>query len=150
MAIVDLNYYTNTYFGETIATADFPRYERRAEEVINAICRGQYAPLLAKLTEGNYTTAAANLTTAYKNAICAQIEYLVSGGLLATTTGQSGESFTVGKVSVSAGGNGSTFATRGAAMLSPTAQMYLEQTGLLGRAVSVPVDPFAPFPIGVV
>lgn len=142
MAIVDLTYYNNTYLGEPVATADFPRLEKRAEQVIASICRGQYETMLAQLNGA----AAEALTTAYKSAICAQIEYYQAGGYLSVSTGQSGESFTVGKVSVTAGGSGSSFATRGAAMLSPTAQMYLEQTGLLGRAVAVPVEPFAPFP----
>ena len=146
MAVVTLDYYNNTYLGEPVAAADFPRYEARAEQLINAVCRGQYAQLLAKLTAGGHTAAANALTTAYSNAICAQIEYYMANGLLAITTGQAGESFTVGKVSVNSGGSGSSFSTRGVAMLSPAAQMYLEQTGLLGREVAVPVAPFAPFP----
>lgn len=143
MGIVDLTYYENTYFGEPIPTADFPRYEARAEQLISAVTRGQYEAAVTALPEA----AAAALTANYKNAICAQIEYYQSNGLLAVTTGSSNEGFTVGKVSVSAGNSGSSvFATRGAAMLSPAAQMYLEQTGLMGRGVAVPVEPFAPFP----
>ena len=146
MGIVDLDYYNNTYIGEPIPTADFPRYEARAEQLINAVCRGAYAVIVDTLPPDALAELAAN----YKNAICAQIEYYLSNGLLSVTTGTSSEGFTVGKVSVTAG-NSSTnaFATRGAAMLSPAAQMYLEQTGLLGRAVAVPVEPFAPFPWGV-
>ena len=146
MAIVDLNYYNNIYFGETIATADFPRYERRAEDLINTVTRGQYPIMLDKL---GTSTAATALTNAYKNAICAQIEYFKASGLLSVTTGTSGDSFTVGKVSVNKGNNGATFSNRGTALLSPLAMSYLEQTGLLGRAVGVPVEPFAPFPVGV-
>lgn len=147
MAVVTMDYYISTYFGENIAAADFPKYEARAEQVINAVCRGQYNALLQKLTAAGHTEAATALTAAYSNAICAQIEYYISNGLLSTTTGDNGGGFTVGKVSVQAGGN--TFAERGAAMLSPAAVMYLEQTGLMGRLVGVPIEPFAPFPIGV-
>ena len=135
MAIVDLDYYNNTYLGEPVATADFPRLEKRAEELINLVCRGQFSA-------EDFPT----IVTNYKNAICAQIEYYQTNGFLAVSTGSAGESFTVGKVSVNSGGSGSSFATRGAAMLSPAAQMYLEQTGLMGRQVAVPCEPFAPFP----
>lgn len=135
MAIVDLTYYNNTYMGEPVATADFPRLEKRAEELINLVCRGQFS-------DEDFPT----IVTNYKNAICAQIEYYQANGYLSVSTGQSGEGFTVGKVSVNSGGTGASFATRGVAMLSPAAQMYLEQTGLLGRAVAVPCEPFAPFP----
>ena len=144
MAIVTQEYYANTYYGEPIAVSDFPRYEARAEQIINAATRGQYRLLLAKL--GN-TDAAAALTSAYSFAICAQIEYLLANGMLAVTSGSSGDGFTVGKVSVSSGGT--DFSLRGATMLSPAAAMYLEQTGLMGRVVSVPVEPFAPFPLEV-
>jgi hypothetical protein len=149
VAIVTIDYYLNTYYGEPIAAEEFPRYEARAEQLVNAVTRGRYTALLAQLTSAGHTAAAEGLTTAYSNAICAQIEYYVANGLLAVTTGQSGESFTVGKVSVSSAGSGSSFAQRGAAMLSPAAQMYLEQTGLMGRSVAVPVEPFAPFPLEV-
>lgn len=140
MAIVDETYYNNTYLGEPVATADFPRIEKRAEELISAVCRNQYPVLLAQLSG----SAAEALTTNYKSAICAQIEYYQANGLLAVSTGQSGDSFTVGKVSVS--GGSTSFALRGANMLSPAAKMYLELTGLLGRLVAVPCEPFAPFP----
>lgn len=147
--IVSLDYYENTYLGEPVAASDFPRLEARAEQLINNVCRGQYAAMLALLTEKGHIDAASALTTAYANAICAQIEYYVANGFLAISTGQAGESFTVGKVSVSSGGSGASFAQRGAAMLSPAAQMYLEPTGLMGRTVAAPCEPFAPFPLGV-
>lgn len=147
MGIVTYDYYTTTYYGEAITTEDFPRYEVNAERIIGAATGNRYTARLEYLTAKGYTAAATALTTAYSNAVCAQIEYFISNGILSVTTGSSGESFTVGKVSVSSGGTGSSFATRGAAMLSPAAQMYLEETGLLGRHLAVPVEPFAPFPV---
>ena len=146
MAIVDYSYYENTYMGEPVATADFPRYAAMAERVVSAVCRGQYETLISKLS----TSAAAKITEAYMNAICAQIEYYSATGILSATTGQSDDGFTVGKVSVTGGSNGSSFANRGAAMVSPSVALYLEQTGLLNRSVNAPFDPFAPFPVGVV
>ena len=147
MAIVTLEYYNNVYIGEPVATTDFPRYDATAERIIGAATGNRYTERLEYLTAKGYTAAATALTTAYSNAICAQIEYLISNDILSVTTGGSEESFTVGKVSVSSGGTGASFATRGAAMLSPAAQMYLEETGLLGRHLAVPVEPFAPFPV---
>ena len=135
MGIVDTNYYNNVYIGEPIPTAEFARYEIRAEQLIGLVCRGQFSLDMPE-----------NIVTAYKNAICAQMEYYLSNGLLSVTTGTQGEGFTVGRVSVSSGNSAAAFAVRGAAMLSPAAQMYLEQTGLLGRVVAVPCEPFAPFP----
>ena len=143
--IVSYDYYNNTYMGEAISQADFPRYEANAERVIAFATSNKYQAVLDYYTAQGYDTAAQNLQTAYMSAICAQIEYYIANGLLAVSTGQSGESFTVGKVSVSSGGN-TTFAMRGVAMVSPAAQMYLEQTGLLGRGLPVVGEPFAPFP----
>lgn len=147
MAIVNYQYYVDTYMGEAVSAAEFARLETRAEQVIDAACRGAYTKVVAYLTAKGFTSAAADLTAAYSNAICAQIEYFQANGVLATMTGQSGGGFSVGKVRVDAG-QGASFALRGAAMLSPAATMFLEQTGLLSRNVAVPCEPFAPFPVG--
>ena len=148
MAIVDYCYYSNEYMGEPIAIADFPRFERRAEDIIAGVTQNQYIKLKNRYCALGYTDKAEALTDVYKKAICAQIEYLKASGILSVTTGSSGDSYTVGKVTVNKGGTGASFSNRGAAILSPLAQSYLEQTGLLGRVIGVPVDPFAPFPWG--
>lgn len=148
MAIVNYSFYKDTYMGDdAVSAADFARLEIRAEQVINAACRGAYAPTVAYLTSKGFASAAAALTEQYSFAICAQIEYFFANGTLATMTGQSGGGFSVGKVRVDAG-QGASFALRGAAMLSPAATMFLEQTGLLSRNVAVPCEPFAPYPVG--
>ena len=149
MAIVNYCYYTNEYMGEPIAIADFPRFERRAEDIIYSATRGQDINVLNSYVSKGLTERAAALTDLYSKAICAQVEYLKASGILSATTGSSGDSFTVGKVTVNKGGSGASFANRGAAMLSPLAMSYLEQTGLMSRVVGVPVEPFAPFPWGV-
>ena len=41
MAIVTLEYYNETYIGETLAEADFPRAEARAERIIAQITHGR-------------------------------------------------------------------------------------------------------------
>ena len=126
MAIVTYEYYTNTYYGEPIAQAAFPRYELRAEELIASITRG-----------ADYTSLPSAFQTAYKKAICAQVEYYVLQGInVATEGGNSGGAYTIGKVSVGRGSGGNS-TSESAAYLSvaPAARMLLEQTGLLNRDV---------------
>ena len=144
MAVVTQNYYINNYMGAAIAADDFARYELRAEQAIKLACQGRYEAVYNALTAKGLTAAAANLKENYSNAICAQMEYLLANGILSVTTGETGEGFTVGKVSVQ--GGASSADARGAGMLSPAALAFLEQTGLIGRSVAVPVEPFAPFP----
>ena len=57
-------------------------------------------------------------------------------------TGQAGQSFTVGKVSVSGGALSSTTTKPGALMVSPFALSLLEQTPLMERGVHVCSDRF--------
>lgn len=126
MAIVTYEYYNNTYYGEPIAQAAFPRYELRAEELIASITRG-----------ADYDSLPSAFQTAYKKAICAQVEYYVLQGInVATEGGNSGGSYTIGKISVGRGGSGSSAAASGGySMIAPAARGYLEQTGLLSRHV---------------
>lgn len=127
MAIVTYEYYNNTYYGEPIAQAAFPRYELRAEELIASITRG-----------ADYDSLPSAFQTAYKKAICAQVEYYVLQGINVATEGAStgDASYTIGKISVGRGGSGSSAAASGGySMIAPAARGYLEQTGLLSRHV---------------
>lgn len=134
MAIVTQEYFTSTYIGGAVASADFPRYEARAEDIIALATRNA-------VNENNIETFPAAVQKAYKYAICAQIEYYNVYGVDVALTGVSGASFTVGKVSVNDGEK----ATGRATMLCPASIAYLEQTGLLGRDVGVIGEPFLPF-----
>lgn len=127
MAIVTYEYYNNTYYGEPIAQAAFPRYELRAEELIASITRG-----------ADFDSLPSAFQTAYKKAICAQVEYYVLQGINVATEGAStgDASYTIGKISVGRGGSGSSAAASGGySMIAPAARGYLEQTGLLSRHV---------------
>lgn len=127
MAIVTYEYYNNTYYGEPIAKAAFPRYELRAEELIASITRG-----------ADHDSLPSAFQTAYKKAICAQVEYYVLQGINVATEGAStgDASYTIGKISVGRGGSGSSAAASGGySMIAPAARGYLEQTGLLSRHV---------------
>lgn len=126
MAYVDYNYYTNTYKGDTISQTDFPRYEERAEELIDAVTRYRVA-------EMGLTAFPARVQTLIQKAVCAQINYYVEYGLAVALTGQDNGGFTVGKVTVQ--GSGSDKAAGAYSMASPEALMLLEQTGLLNPSV---------------
>ena len=130
--MVTEDYYNNTFYGEPVATADFARYEARAAAIISNITRGGYQVRLDWLTLHGYLTAAATLTTAYKNAICAQIEYFALYGINIASAGRQSAGFTVGKVSVNDGGK---LPLGRASTVCPGAISALEQTGLLNPQV---------------
>jgi hypothetical protein len=131
-ALVDYDFYTDTYMGEPIAAEDFPRYEARAEDAI-LIVINKTADEAALLPEA--------VLTAVKKAICAQIEYLFEYGLSVSVYGkEAGGGFTVGKVSVN---NGSSAAGAGArSMIAPAVSTYLERTGLLNPQVDTASEPW--------
>lgn len=131
MALVTLEYYQDTFLGESIAEDDFPRYELRAEELILG---------LINKTEEEAEALEEDLPawlTAIRKAICAQIEYFQEYGIGVAVYGkEAGGGFTVGRVSVNNGS--STAAAAGArSMIAPAVYTYLERTGLLNPAVPV-------------
>ena len=132
-ALVDYDFYTNTYMGEPIAAEDFPRYEARAEDAI-LIVINKTVDEAALLPEA--------VLLAVKKAICAQIDYLFEYGLGVSVYGkEAGGGFTVGKVSVN---NGSVTGTASGArsMITPAAYAYLESTGLLNPQVDTGAEPW--------
>ena len=128
MSLVTYNYYTQTYMGEPVLQADFPRYDARAEELILG---------LINKTEAEVTELSADLQTAVQKAICAQIEYFWEYGIGVAVYGkEAGGGFTVGRVSVN-NGSSSAAASGARSMIAPAVYTYLERTGLLNPAVSV-------------
>lgn len=125
MPYVDRTYYYDTYYGAAVDTADFPRYEKRAEEVINRLTRNR----IADTGIASYTAAEQETI---KNAVCAQIEYYAYNGIDAASSGAISESFTVGKVSVSGGRPAGK-----SSMISPQAVAFLEPTGLMSNVAEV-------------
>ena len=128
MALVTLEYYSDTFLGEPVAADEFPRYELRAEELILSLIR---------MNETKAATLTGDTLTAVKKAVCAQIEYFQEYGVGVAVYGkEAGGGFTVGKVSVNNGS--STAAASGArSIIAPAVYIYLEQTGLLNPAVPV-------------
>jgi hypothetical protein len=137
MAIVNFEYYSETYLGKEATAEDFPAFDARAEDVIGAMVRW-------KVTDDTIGDLPALTQTMYKKAVCAQIDFFAVNGLDVIASSSNGPGFTVGKVSVS-GKSGSGLMRSGAMAdyIAPMALMYLEQTGLLNPAV--PVAPSEPF-----
>ena len=122
MALVTQTFYTNTYYGETIAAADFPKFETRAQDLILG---------LIKKTEAQALQLPAGALLLVQKAICAEMEYLLEYGVNVSVYGkEAGGGFTVGKVSVQEGG-GAAALSGAKSMIAPAVYVYLEQTGLL-------------------
>lgn len=137
MAIVSETYYSQTYFGEPVAAADFPRFDARAEEIIAQITHGQ-------ASESNFWALSSAFQELVKKAICAQIEYYAINGIELASAGRMSSSFSVGKVSASGG----QLPTGRASMVCPAAISFLEQTGLLNPQVTTAQSNFLPFWFG--
>ena len=141
MAIVTESYYKNTYLGEPIATADFPRAEARAERMIAQMTHG-------RATEATFAALPKFQQDAVKEAICAQIEYYAVYGVEISISGKTADGWTVGKVRVDKSSGGSA-STGPASMVCPSAIAALEQTGLLNPQVPTLGEPWrAPYPWG--
>lgn len=129
MPYIDYKYYSEQYVGEPLDEEAFPRYLRRAEEVIDSITR--YAVKRKGLAAFDEF-----VQEQVKTATAAQIEYYAINGLEVATDGKLPESFTVGKVSVTNGGGSAGNGGRSNAV-APKVRAALEQTGLLNRGVGV-------------
>jgi succinyl-CoA synthetase beta subunit len=127
-AIVDFQYYSDTYKGSEADETSFPALNAHASRVIGAMTRWQ-------VTDENFSDLPSFIQTLYKLAICSQVDFLAINGVDSLNSG--GEvGFTVGKVRV----DGRAKASAGGAMsanISPAAISYLEQTGLMNPAVPV-------------
>ena len=122
MAAVTYSYYTDTFLGDAVAASDFPKYEKRAEDIINTVVR-----------RVDVSTLPTDVQDAYKAAICYQIDYYSEVGLNTAVTGSAANSYTLGKVRVE---NGAAY--KGArAMVCPAAISILELSGLLYRGIPV-------------
>lgn len=138
MAIVTYQYYTGTYMGETIAEADFPKYEAKAERLITQITHGRAA---------HFAALPAFQQAAIQEAICGQIEYYELMGVDVSIAGEMSSGWSVGKVHVNGGATGK--ATGAVSMVSPSAIAALEQTGLLNPQVDTIGEPMrVPYPWG--
>lgn len=100
------------------------------------------------IQETNMVATIANITETFNQfqKVPAQVLYFTQQGMETVLTGETGQAFTVGKVSVSGGGRAAdSNATAASRMISPLAVLLLEQTPLLERRVAVCSDRFPVF-----
>ena len=131
MAYITYQEYINIYGNCPISEDDFPVYAGLASDLIDGIT--QY-----RIVQGGGIAALPSLVqTLVEKATAAQILYFTQLGLETVLSGQVGQSFTVGKVSVSGGGLANANSTSAQLMISPAAKALLEQSGLMYRGVRV-------------
>lgn len=135
MAYITYEQYTQLYGTPPITETEFPMYATTASDIIDSIT--QYRIERA----GGISALPAGLQTLVQKAAAAQVLYLTQNGLETVVSGQAGQGFTVGKVSVDGGNSGGLTAAQ--LTVCPMAKMYLEQTGLMERSVPC-FDQFRP------
>ena len=134
MAYITYEQYVEIYGTPPISEADFPVYAGLASDLIDSITRHQIGK------GGGFSALAPFLQEQVRKATAAQVLYFTQYGLETVLTGQTGQGFTVGKVSVSGGSMGAEGGKPGASMISPMAVAMLEQTSLMERGVHVCSD----------
>lgn len=128
-AIVDFQYYTETYKGSEADQASFPALNAHASRVIANMTRWQ-------VDETTIDELPSLIQTLYRLAVCSQIDFLAINGVDSMTDGEGSVGFSVGKVRVDGRSKTSTGGAMSASV-SPAAISYLEQTGLMNPAVPV-------------
>ena len=136
MAYITYDQYVDMYGTPPLDEADFRVYAGLASELVDSIT--QY-----RIVQGGGVSALPPwLQTQVQKATAAQVYYFSQLGLDTVLTGQTGQSFTVGKVSVSGGALAGSGTKSGALMISPMTLAALEQTPLMERGVRVCSDRF--------
>lgn len=134
MAYITYDQYVDIYGEPPIDETEFPVYAELASDLIDSITRYRI------VQGGGFSALPLPAQELVQKATAAQVLYFTQVGLETALTGQAGQSFTVGKVSVSGGALAASNAKAGALMISPLAVAMLEQTPLMGREVPVCSD----------
>lgn len=128
MAYITYDEYV-TIYGQNITEADFPMYAENASDLIDVVTRYQIVQC------GGISALPPLVQKLVKKAAAAQVLYFVQNGLDTVMSGQTGQGFTVGKVSIGGASSGSGGQTAAQLMISPAVGVLLEQTGLMERSV---------------
>ena len=140
MAYITYEQYTELYGTPPIPEDAFPMYAGQASDLIDSIT--QYRIIQG----GGLSALPAFVQTLVQKATAAQVLYFTQQGMETVLTGETGQAFSVGLVSVSGGGRAAdSNATAASRMISPLAVLLLEQTPLLERRVAVCSDQFPGF-----
>lgn len=137
MAYITYDQYVAQYGTPPVTGQEFQVYATTASDIIDSIT--QYRIERA----GGISALPAGLQTLVQKAAAAQVLYLTQNGLETVVSGQTGQGFTVGKVSVDGAGASAGGMTAAQLTVCPMAKVYLEQTGLMERSVSC-FDRFRP------
>ena len=128
MAYITYDEYVAIY-GQNITEADFPMYAENATDMLDMVTRYEIVQC------GGLSALPPLVQNLVKKAAAAQVLYFVQNGLDTVMSGQTGQGFTVGKVSIGGASSGSGGQTAAQLMISPAVGVLLEQTGLMERSV---------------
>lgn len=132
MAYITYEQFVALYGTQGLTADDFPMYATASSSIIDSVTR-YVIPRC-----GGLSVFPEWVQQAVQQAAGAQVLYYTQNGFETVQSGQTGQGFTVGKVSVNGGainnsnGNGDTTAQ---SLISPLVRVLLEQTGLMGRNV---------------
>lgn len=123
---IDEEFYNEVFGGESVPEDKFPRYSKRATDVIDQLTDYQ----IKKIGLDNFSDLVQELI---KKATAAQVEYYQLEGIEVDSTGntESGAGFSLGKFSYSSSGGSSS--NRQSNRVSSNALGYLEHTGLIRK-----------------
>lgn len=124
MAYVTLEYYKNTFHGESVDDSDFPAISDRASELVEEMT-------LYRLNPTAFESMPEEMQALVKKAVCAQIEYLDANGGSDLDNGVDLQSAGLGKFNYSVASDGSGGTQQ--SMYAPRSQRILTPTGLLYR-----------------
>lgn len=129
MAYITYQQYEKLYGTPPVTEAEFTLYATTASDIIDSITQYRIG------RAGGISALPAWLQTLVQKAAAAQVLYLTQNGLETVVSGQTGQGFTVGKVSVDGAGTSTGGMTAAQLTVCPMAKVYLEQTGLMERSV---------------
>lgn len=124
MGYVTQEYYSDTFLGEAVDSADFPGLLERASEIVEEMT-------MYRLTPVTFLAMPEDVQERVRKAVCSQIEYLEANGGSDMDNGADLQSASLGKFSYTkASGSGNS---SGQSIFAPRAQRILMPTGLLYR-----------------
>lgn len=127
MSYITAEQYTALFGQPPLNEGEFTVYATVASDLIDSVTQYRIRQ------SGGIAALPAFIQELVQKAAAAQVLYLIQNGLETVVSGQTGQGFTVGKVSIDGGGSGGMTAAQ--LTICPMATMYLEQTGLMERRV---------------
>lgn len=139
MAYITYQQYIDLYGACPITEEQFPVYAGIASDLIDSVTQFRIQEA------GGLSFLPPFIQTLVQKACAAQVLYFTELGLNTVLTGQTGQGFTVGKVSVNGGALANGSMTSAQLMISPVVRSMLEQTALMERRCPVCSDRYRLF-----